>query len=120
MNPIKKLEVKEPWLHQIAIGKKQVEGRRGPVEKFTSAVGSVITLYNDTLSIDVRVIKVEHFDDLYQYIDSVGIDKCAPHLGSREKVIEAYHNIGADKGYPYTDENISKAGGMNAIFIELV
>lgn len=120
MDSIKSLEVQDPWLEQIARGAKTVEGRRGPVEKFASAVGTNITLYNDKVSILVRVIKVLHFDDLYQYIDAIGIDKCAPHLNSREQVIDAYHNIGATKCYPYTDENICKAGGMNAIFIELV
>lgn len=108
-----KLHVKEPWLTEIAEGRKTVEGRAGPLRKFKKWIGQIVTFYSNKQSIKVKVKDVRHYDDLYKYIDGEGIDKIAPHLKSKQEVVKAYHEF-------YSDENIKKRGGMNGIEVEVL
>ena len=116
-----RMNVQQPWLDLIISGKKTVEGRRGGIEKFEPLLNTVIEMFSGETSVRVKIVKIEHFDDLKEYLDGVGVERCAPHLKTKEDVIEAYGNIvDKDGGHPYSEENIKLSGGMNALHLKLV
>lgn len=107
------LKVQEPWLEQIRIGKKKVEGRSGPADKFSQWVGNVVSFVSEDQSFLVKVIAVRHYDTLYDYLNNEDWEKVAPHLSSYQETLNEYHKF-------YDDKKIASVGGMNAIEIELV
>lgn len=90
------LHVDEPWLELISSGKKTVEGRSGPDDKFRYMIDSVITLYNDTRSIKMILADVRHYSTLKDYLMVEGWKNVAPHLNSYDEVYDAYLDFGCD------------------------
>jgi len=107
------LSVQEPWLEQIRIGKKKVEGRSGSANKFLQWIGKEATFVSKSQSVRVKVINVRHYNSLYDYLDKEGWEMVAPHLTSYNETIDEYHKF-------YSDKKIQSVGGMNAIEIELI
>lgn len=104
------LQVDDPWLQLIADGQKHVEGRSGPLSKFADWVGKPAQFHNNNLIVRVIVVAVRHYDNLYDYLAGEDWQVVAPHLTSLDETIEAYHEF-------YSDEDISRRGGMNAIAV---
>lgn len=104
------LQVDEPWLEMIRTGLKRVEGRVGPISRFEEWVGSPAQLYSSEQTLRVMVVAVRHYDNLYDYLAGEDWSVVAPHLDSLEEVIRGYHEF-------YSDEEIERRGGMNAIAV---
>lgn len=117
----KRMFVQSPWLEEIAEGKKTTEGRVGPNGKYQDWVGKEVIFFNHDLEVLAKVIKVVHYDNLESYLDGEGWDKCAPHLNSKDDAVKAYQAIMMDGGKTqvFSEERISKEGGINAIKLEL-
>lgn len=107
------IRVDNPWLQLIADGTKPVEGRAGPLSKFADWVGKPAQFYSDgdhPMIVRVIVVAVRHYDNLYDYLAGEDWQVVAPHLTSLEETIAAYHEF-------YSDEDIARRGGMNAIAV---
>lgn len=102
------LRVNEPWLLQIFLGRKRVEGRSGSADKFADWPGRIVRFFSNERTVRVIVIAVRHYDTLYDYLAGEGWQAVAPHLTSLEDTIAAYHEF-------YSDEDIARRGGMNGI-----
>jgi ASC-1-like (ASCH) protein len=108
------LHVRDPWLRLIQGGRKTVEGRKGPQSKFAPLVGRRVALFNEDCRVEALVTGVRHYSTLYEYLDAEGLERVAPHLRSRQAVVNAYHEFPGN-----SDEGIRAAGGMNAIELAL-
>lgn len=119
-NFLPKLYVQSPWYEEIVSGKKTIEGRSGPYQKFKEWIGGELALENKNSKIIVKVIDVKHYDTLEEYIDKSNWKNIAPHMDSREETIQAYRDIiDRDGHHVFSDENIKSHGGMNAIYLQL-
>lgn len=107
------LPVKEPWLGFIKSGVKTVEGRLGSANKYTSWIGKTGYFFNRTSKIQVKVIDVRHYKNLYDYLDAEGFDKVLPGIKSRDEAINIYHQY-------YPDDLIARVGGMCGIVVQVV
>ena len=103
--------VQSPWMEEIAAGRKTVEGRAGPREKFLHLVGADIVFYNKDTSATKHVTEIRHYDTLDDYL-AAEWERAAPHVESKEAAREAYLAI-------RNNNNRSVYGnlpsGMNAI-----
>jgi len=106
------LHVRDPWLDYIQNGIKVVEGRKGNIAKYINWIGKKITFYNEVRKVEVEVLKLEHYDDLYSYLEKEGYNKVLPNIESYDTAVDEYHKF-------YSDEDIKIAGGMVAIYIKV-
>ncbi len=107
------LEVRDPWLYYIQIGKKNVECRMGNPSKYAHWVGKKIYFENKERRIPVRVLAVRHYPDLLTYLNTEGFEKVLPGKKTLQAAMDIYHEI-------YSDEKIREAGGMIALEIKLL
>jgi len=115
------LHIQSPWFDKILSGKKTIEGRNGPLSKFTNYIDKLILITNDVNNALVKIIDVKHYDNLYDYVNESGWRNIAPHTNSYEETIEAYRQIkNSDGEYVFSDEMIKLKGGINAIYIKLL
>jgi len=118
------LWIQSPWFEEIENGRKNIEGRAGRENKYNYMIGKQIIIKNPKQkykSLLAEVIDVKHYDSLEEYIDGSGWQNIAPHMNSKEKTLEAYHNIYDRYGNQvFSDKNIIRRGGMNAIYIKLI
>ena len=113
MDQLKSLFVDDPWLTQILLGNKLVEGRKGPKSKYEEWIGKDVIFYNNSIKILVHVEAVRHYNTLYDYLNFEGLEKVAPHITTGyDAVVDAYHKFGSD-------EEIGHGGGFNSIVIKL-
>jgi len=109
----KKLElyIREPWFSEIVAGRKNIEGRAGHESKFKSWIDMKVIFKNPKNHefITVKITKVNHYKDLYEYLDNEDNKIVAPHLKLRKDIINAYHEF-------YSDLSIKEKGGMNALY----
>lgn len=108
------LPILDPWLTQIKLGNKTVEGRKGDVNKYQKWVGKYAVFHNNTIELLVMIKEIRHYETLYDYLNYETPEKVAPHIGNNyNDVVEAYHKF-------VSDEGIKLAGGFNGIVIELI
>ncbi len=107
------LHVDEPWLSQIKLGKKTVEGRKGKKIKYETWVGKHAIFYNNETRILVMIKEVRHYSTLYDYLDNEKLENVAPHINDYDEIVEVYHKFS-------TDEEIKNVGGFNGIVVEFV
>jgi ASC-1-like (ASCH) protein len=113
--------IQSPWYEEILKGTKIIEGRAGHKGRFDHLIGKIFTIKNKTHSTKVKLVKVEHYDTLDDYINASGWENIAPHTHSKEGTFEAYKNIYDTDGVQvYSDRNIKKREGMNALYLSLV
>lgn len=111
---VKKLHVQDPWLEQIILGNKLVEGRKGPREKYAGLIGKKVMFYNEQIRILVKVKDVRHYSTLYEYLNMEKPEKVAPHIGDNyDAVVNVYHKFASD-------EEIKKSGGFNGIVVKFI
>ena len=106
------MHVREPWLSEMAAGRKTVEGRAGPASKFQHMIGKRITFFNNTGAVAAKVVAVRHYADLHTYLASE-LQAAAPQFATREEALNAYHEF-------YPDSLIKERGGICAIQVVYV
>ena len=108
------LHISDPWLTLIKDGKKIVEGRNGPKNKFEKHIGKYAVFFNKNLAILVLIKDVRHYDTLIDYLNTEGLQKVAPQYGNNfDKVVEEYHKFASD-------EEIERVGGFNGIEVKVI
>jgi ASC-1-like (ASCH) protein len=113
----RRLHIAEPWLGLILSGRKPIEGRRGPLSKFSSILDEhqgALILWNETAGEHlVTVTSINHYHDLYSFLDGEGWQNAMPTMPSRETCIAAYHAF-------YSDDSIASEGGICALHLRVV
>jgi ASC-1-like (ASCH) protein len=108
------LHISEPWLTQIKLGNKIVEGRKGNNDKYKNWVKKYAVFYNNKLTILVMVKEIRHYATLYDYLNYEKPKNVAPHIGDNyDEVVKAYHEF-------VSDAEIEEVGGFNGLVIELI
>jgi ASC-1-like (ASCH) protein len=111
---VNSLHISEPWLTFIKDGIKNVEGRKGSINKFKSWVNNYAIFYNNNLRILVYVKAVRHYDTLIQYLEGEDLGNIAPHLNNDfDDILGAYHQFASD-------DDVERVGGFNGIAIEMI
>lgn len=106
------LHVSDPWLYYIQLGIKTVEGRKGPISKYSDWIGKKVYFYNQDRKIPVEITTIRKYNNLVDYINSEKIKNIAPQFDNIDQVISAYHQF-------YSDSDISQ-NGMLALQIKLL
>lgn len=106
--------VQSPWMEEIARGRKTVEGRAGPREKFARMLEQNIEFYNEKTSARRFVTAIRHYNTLDEYLDAEW-ERAAPHVSSKEEARAAYLAI-RDKNGRQVFGTLPQ--GMNAIEFE--
>lgn len=107
----------EPWFTKIRNGEKHVEGRKNNEKYRTLYPGDTINFVSDKGAMfKAEVLKVEHYKDLYEYLDKVGYQKALPHssVNSYADAVEVYKKFGN------SDDQVATAGGFLGIFVKVI
>lgn len=108
------LDVQEPWFSALVSGRKTVEGRTGPDNKY--AVGETLVLSCEGKQALFKISRVRHFVTLAHYCaahDSLaltGIAELTP--GQVERM---YSQISADGAQVFAPERVEERGGICAL-----
>lgn len=105
------LYVTFPWGGLLASGVKTVEGRAGPLSKFSPWVGNCIRIHGGGVAFNAVVVAVRHYATIEEYLEFEGWSRVAPHLADHADALKVYRNF-------YSDEHVKQKGGMNAIQIQ--
>lgn len=112
-----RMEVQEPWLSMIESGSKTVEGRPGPLSKFTHLIGCPLELYYQDKTVHRQVVDVRHYPTLEAYLGTEW-KLAAPIVGSIEEARQMYLEIRTSDGEQvFSSERLQRVGGMNAIVL---
>lgn len=110
------LHVQEPWLTEIAEGRKDVEGRTGGPGKFAGWAGKGVRIHNGRYAVMRSVAAVRHYPDLASYLEAEGWERVAPHAGSAAGAARAYRAVALEDGTKvFSDERVAARGGIWAI-----
>jgi ASC-1-like (ASCH) protein len=105
-----RIYVQESWMDEIATGRKTVEGRTGPLKKW-SGLAQVIW-YSSRAEYSAEVTQVRHYGTLEEYL-AAEWQQAAPHARDLNHARELYLAIYADNRQVFGD--VESRGGMNAI-----
>lgn len=112
----------EPWITEIAAGRKKVEARVGPPDFYKGLIGQKIKLVafggekNDKKKVIAEVTAVRHYKDLAEYLKAETWQKVAPHVKSEQEAVKAYLEIKDKSGNEvYGAERVKEKGGITAI-----
>lgn len=116
------------WLQEIKECRKTVEGRTGLPGSYDDMIGKKIIFYNEEVGeVVAKLLKVNYYDDIIDYIESVGIKKCAPHLKDVESVYDAYVDVYSKLWKKNSKDKVDAAkkyvkskGGICALYIKVV
>lgn len=101
----------EPWFSLIKEGTKKVEGRIYKDFWKGLKIGDIITFYNDSNHLDVRVVGLKVYENFQEFLSSEGVENCLPGY-KLEEGLEVYYKI-----YSKNDE---KMFGIVGIHIERI
>lgn len=114
------LFTQDPWFTEIKDGRKTVEARIGPADKFTDLVGKTVKVKMGKEKLKVKVNDIRHYDSLSEYVKKEGYKKVAPHTKSDADAIKKYLELKNKAGdVIYSEEAIKEKGGIIAIEFEL-
>lgn len=130
--------IQDPWFTEVAEGRKTVEGRTGPKDKFRiddflrvkgpahsgNERGSRSSIeVPDCKVLHMYVEETRHYDNLDDYLKHEELNKFAPHLSSLSEAEAAYLNITMEVGDQenkkiidvFSYERVKERGGIIAL-----
>jgi ASC-1-like (ASCH) protein len=110
------IECAQPWFDFIKNGIKKIEGRKQSL-KFKHIVKDDILRFKCSSNLEqqflVKVIKVNFYSSLTEYLINEGIENCLPGITELDEAQHIYLQYS-------TLEEIKNCGGMMAIHIEII
>lgn len=107
-----KFYLSEPWFSLTRQGRKKIDGRPGAKSNFNKLIGSTVTFYNNNNEIKIRIGGVRWYSDIYDYLEREGHDNIFPDTNSLNMAVSIIHR-------EYSDNDITKLGGICALLLEL-
>lgn len=84
------IHCQDPWFSYLEQGIKPVEGRKGQ-EKYTSLLpGDQIRFHFEERAFTAKVVRVDRFTSVAEYLNGVGLDKALPGVQTIEEGIAIY------------------------------
>jgi ASC-1-like (ASCH) protein len=113
------LHVQQPWLNEIKIGRKTVEGRTGSSATNLN-VGDLLKLTDGDEKVFAFITKIVHYPNLDQYLIN-NWTKAAPHAQTYLEANRMYEEVAMPDGtLVFEEERVKQRGGINAIHLQLV
>jgi ASC-1-like (ASCH) protein len=115
----------EPWFSEVKEGRKTVEIRVGPEDRYQELVGKTVKFIGpEDQVVEAEITKVRHYDELGELVKKEGYKKVAPHVKSDKAAEEAYAKIKITRrsGHEvdvFDPERITRLGGLNAVEFKL-
>jgi len=118
------IPIQQPWFRLIKEGKKTVEGKPSPVERWKAQIGRTITFMHGDQTVDKQVVAVRGYPDLDTFLEQEW-QHSAPQAKSLEDAKDLYAAImmkwrenpkdGWKLVQVFSPERVSAKGGMTAI-----
>lgn len=113
------LHVQQPWLSEIKIGRKTVEGRTGSSATHLR-VGNLVKLTDGDEKVFAFITNIVHYPDLEQYLIN-NWTKAAPHAQTYLEAKRMYEKVQIPNGeLVFGEERVKQRGGINALHLQLV
>lgn len=112
------MHVQQPWLNEIALGHKTIEGRTG--EMCGLKIGEIVEFTDGEMKIHAFITRAVHYDTLEEYLIHNWI-KAAPQAQTYLEAKRMYEEIAMPNGeLVFSEERIKRRGGINALHLQLV
>jgi ASC-1-like (ASCH) protein len=125
----RKIHVQQPWYdlitkgeyHDEFVGYKTIEGRPGAEGEFLA--GEIVEIVCGSERVVFEIIKVIHYDTLYDYLSRIDYKKAAPHASSDEDATSKYLDVyyvpegTSESVQVFSDERIRAKGGINSLYL---
>lgn len=102
----------ETWFDVIQKGTKTIDVRPRSIEIYKPLEGKIVKYFHGDKSIQVKVVKVIHYDSIADLVDKEDWKKIGPQYKTKEEFLTALNVY-------FTEEAIKNIGGINAIYLDL-
>jgi ASC-1-like (ASCH) protein len=103
-------------LRAVVDGIKVVEIRLGTPRKYKHLINHKLTLYQGSDSVEVRVLKILHYNTLVELVQNIPRELCAPQLDSQDEMLDFYRSmLDNNREFVFRNNIVKKVGGVVAI-----